>query len=662
MLQNTWLVAAIWATSPAFAVLTPLSTTSTGAATFVLGNSTYYAPATPIASACFSAGTTRQVPLTVFQTNASLVTADTLSDLVQTYLEIDDVWSEEFLKGAIAIPGASAASWDLSAVEWMKEHGVEYIVSSQDSHPWGNSSGIETLHIGAAKCLNPGPYLLSMGQKKLKIQEAYLLHQDKQEAFLFGVVPVPDSTAYTAVDAFVPSGQDAMIPVPSRLYSLQDQRPLAGVRIGLKDIYDLEGIQTGGGSRSYAQVFPPTNQTALPLQKLLDLGAVVIGKTKTSQFAHGADPWQFLDIHYPWNPRGDGYLTAASSSSGSAAAIAAYDWLDITLGSDTRGSVRKPAALVGSYGIRPSWGVMSLSGVIPLADEMDTPGFFARDPALFQKIARLWFADGPFQINETVSSMPKKLLYPVDYFPLQNDAAQQLFESFMDTLNSEFGIVRTPLNFTSTLRKSVSNPQIANLTAFQLNSNRLAEYISYNKVGQPLEEAWAATFPGSGYPPLDPNPRAAFRRSVNLTQEDYEAAVEVKNEFKDFFLSEILKSDPDSCSKSLMILDMGTGGLPSYREQALNSLPGATSLSVTTPGAGPTMPSNYLASTAGCPQIGIPIGQVTYYSYISLQEETMPISVDLVAARGCDGLLLDILNRLTELGVSKTVKTGKVAF
>src|SRR5687768_5547426 len=101
------------------------------------------------------------------------------------------------------------------------------------------------------------------------------------------------------------------------------------------------------------------------------------GKTKTSQFAHGADPWQFVDIHYPWNPRGDGYLTAASSSSGSAAAIAAYDWVDIAIGSDTRGSVRKPAALVGSYGIRPTRNSMNLSGVIPLATEMDTAGFFA---------------------------------------------------------------------------------------------------------------------------------------------------------------------------------------------------------------------------------------------------------------------------------------------
>lgn len=312
--------------------------------------------------------------------------------------------------------------------------------------------------------------------------------------------------------------------------------------------------------------------------------------------------------------------------------------------------------------MRPSWGSMNLSGVIPLADEMDSVGFFARDPVLFHKISTLWFQDSPIPVNNSFSSMPKKLIYPVDYFPLQNDAAQELFNSFMDTLEEEFGMVRTSMNLTTTLHESVSNPAITNVTAFQLSSNRLAEYISYQKVGLPLTEAWGALFPEAGSPPLDPNPRNAFARSVNLTEDDYQVAVSIKNEFQDFFLGEVLRPDPETCSESLMILDMGTGGLPSYREQALNSLPGATGLSITQPVGGQTVPSNYLASMSGCPQVGIPIGQVTYKSYISLQEEVMPINVDLVAAKGCDGLLLKIVERLQEIGIAKTVKTGRMAF
>ncbi|KAB5533501.1 hypothetical protein GE09DRAFT_1227512 [Coniochaeta sp. 2T2.1] len=104
-----------------------------------------------------------------------------------------------------------------------------------------------------------------------------------------------------------------------------------------------------------------------------------------------------------------------------------------------------------------------------------------------------------------------------------------------------------------------------------------------------------------------------------------------------------------------MVLDMGTGGLRSYREQALNALPGATALSATVPAGGPNIPSNYLASTAGCPEVG-------YGSEINLQEEMMPVRVDLVAAPGCDGMLLELTRRLSELGVAKTVRTGRATF
>ncbi|KFA63308.1 hypothetical protein S40285_07637 [Stachybotrys chlorohalonatus IBT 40285] len=639
-----------------------LSSAPSGEITYSLGNLTFYAPVKPVITACLSTDLTEILPLTVFQTNATHITADTLRELMDTYLDFDDVWNEEFLTGAVAFSGTPSTTWDETAVSWMQESGTRYILSVNGSYPTSSDSPLRVLQVPSAHFLPPGPYLASIRPTKIEISQAYRLYRDKNEAFLFGVTSTPGSSAYTPAEAFVPSYQDVWIPVPSRLYYLHDQRELAGIRVGLKDIYDLEGVQTGGGSRSYAEVFPVANETAVPIQKLLHLGAVIIGKTKTSQFAHGADPWQFLDIHYPWNPRGDGYLTAASSSSGSAAAIAAYDWLDITIGSDTRGSVRKPAALVGSYGMRPSWGSMDLTGIIPLAEEMDTAGFFARDPDLFYKISLLWFQDSPISINSNFTKLPKQVIYPVDYFPLLNPAAQDIFDSFLDDLEEEFGILRAPTNFSSTLRDSVSNPQITNLTAFQLSSNRLAEYISYKKVGVPLQNAWSARFPEAGYPPLDPNPRGAFSRSVNLTESDYEAAVDIKDEFEDFFLSEILRPDAESCSESLMVLDMGTSGLPSYREQALNSLPGATSLTITTPGAGQTLPSNYLASMAGCPQIGIPIGQVTYQSYISLQEEVLPINVDLVAARGCDKLLLDILHRLADKGIAKTVKTGRMAF
>ena len=168
--------------------------------------------------------------------------------------------------------------------------------------------------------------------------------------------------------------------------------PLAGMRFGLKDIYNAKGLPTAAGSHAYKLTNEVPMQSAPSVQKLVDLGAIMVGKTRTSQFAHGAQPWEFIDVPYSWNPRGDGYLTAAASSSGSACAIAAYHWLEFTVGSDTRGSVRKPATLVGVYGIRPSHGSMDMTGVVPLSEEMDTAGFFTRHPGVFHQVASQWFA------------------------------------------------------------------------------------------------------------------------------------------------------------------------------------------------------------------------------------------------------------------------------
>ncbi|KAK5676736.1 hypothetical protein LTS10_010499 [Elasticomyces elasticus] len=663
-----FITATLSSTSSALKVL---SSTGDGAFAFTLSNAIYYSPATAVASGCFgntgSCTTPDLLPLTVLATNATTIDAEVLAEVVSTYTEIDDVWSETYLEsGAIFLATSANATLGSSAVSWINSYGIKYLLVTDglDVSSY-NSSSTTVIHVPSGWDLQPGPYTFSFDPSgNAAVRQAYALHRDNYEAFLFGVTTVPNTTAYAPVELFIPSYQDAWIPVPSRLYSIGDSRPLAGIRVALKDIYDLEGVQTGGGSRSYAEVYPVANATAVSMQKMLDLGVVIVGKTKTSQFAHGADPYQFIDIHYPWNPRGDGYLTAASSSSGSAAAIAGYDWIDMSIGSDTRGSVRKPAALVGSYGIRPTWQSMNLTGVIPLATEMDTAGFFVRDPELFLTVAGLWYKDSAVPVNTSFTSLPSTVLYPVDYFPLNNSAAQAVFDSFLDTLEQEFGMTRRTINISATLSAAESlSPGITNATSFQLSSNRLAEYVSYHEVGIPLIEAWNTTFPGAGYPPLDPNPRAAFARSMNLTEEDYEGAVSIKNEFRDYFLANILRPDPNTCSESIMILDMGTGGLPSYREQALNARAGATSLTVTqVPGGGPSVPSNYLASTAGCPEVGIPIGQVAYDSFISLQEEYIPVNVDLVAAPGCDGMLLEIVRRLTELGVAKEVKTGRTAF
>ena len=89
-------------------------------------------------------------------------------------------------------------------------------------------------------------------------------------------------------------------------------------------------------NRAFYAVSSPAQTTAPAIQKLLDAGAVMVGSTKSSSMISREDPVEAVDFQAPFNPRGDGYQSPAGSSSGSAAAVASYDWLDFTVGSDSK--------------------------------------------------------------------------------------------------------------------------------------------------------------------------------------------------------------------------------------------------------------------------------------------------------------------------------------
>ena len=127
------------------------------------------------------------------------------------------------------------------------------------------------------------------------------------------------------------------VAVPSRNYFVpNEKKPLNGVRIAIKDIYDLNGVRTAASSRAFRELYPPRKRTASVIQKLINDGAIIVGKTKTTTFADRELATQdWIDTHSPFNPRGDGYIWGGGSSTGSATAVAAYDWLDLAIGSDS---------------------------------------------------------------------------------------------------------------------------------------------------------------------------------------------------------------------------------------------------------------------------------------------------------------------------------------
>ena len=143
--------------------------------------------------------------------------------------------------------------------------------------------------------------------------------------------------------------------------------PLHGVPIGVKDIYYTRGVRTTACSPILADFVPDFDSTAVA--KLRSAGAIVMGKTVTTEFACGDPP----PTRNPW----DAARTPGGSSSGSAVGVAA-GLFPAALGSQTAGSVLRPAAFNGVVGLKPTLGRISRYGVVPVAQSLDTMGHFAR--------------------------------------------------------------------------------------------------------------------------------------------------------------------------------------------------------------------------------------------------------------------------------------------
>src|SRR5499433_1566727 len=145
--------------------------------------------------------------------------------------------------------------------------------------------------------------------------------------------------------------------------------PLHGIPLGLKDIYETAGVPTTGHSKVMQDHVPKAD--AFSVRKLREAGAVVMGKLATHEFALGGPSFDL-----PWPPARNPWDTSrftGGSSSGTGASVAAGLVLGGT-GSDTGGSIRGPAALCGIAGIKPTYGLSSRCGILPLAFSLDHAG------------------------------------------------------------------------------------------------------------------------------------------------------------------------------------------------------------------------------------------------------------------------------------------------
>ena len=676
-----------------------LSTIEHGDIVFSLGDIPYLALTTTPSAESSGFDGAGNLPFTVVKFDQCSVTADIVDGLINKYLTEDDVISESFLQSVyISTSCEGHASVDSSALDYLSSMGAKNIFTSSSLTCEG------AVTVKGLDHLEPGPYVASISDGVASFSSVYRLYEDRYRTFIFGSVP-SSNDSFNPFSVNIARYQDPLIPVPSRIYSWSDERPFAGLRIAVKDLYDMKGLQTAGGSRAWATITPVANETAPAIQRLIDLGAHLVGKQKTAQFASGANPWDWYDVQYPFNPRGDEWLTCSASSAGAGCSIAAYDWLDHAIGSDTGSSVRRPAAVSGTYGNRPSQGMISLESVQPLGAAQDTAGFFARDPYAFAYFARHWYTSDLHQdtsvtglerltVPKSDVQLPRTVYYTPEYLPVRNPAADALVKDFYNNLTTLLGMTQKTLNLTSILLKneaqgqtnttngnhtilpSLENelPVTVNISTWNNATSLLNTYTQWVEVARPLIDAWSSLYDGR-FPPIDPARRPGWvaRLRDNTTSGEYDAALATKRTFSEWFNTEFLgqgfesiegpeTTTAEECGESaLWIYDIGTGGLPSYRERGLiegNEF--ATYLNYTPP---VTLTSGVnFCSTGGCADFTVPIGQVPYFSNVTRVEEMVPVTLSLVMRRGCDYSLFGLIEKMADVGMLTSVKTGRTAF
>src|ERR1051326_3419178 len=198
--------------------------------------------------------------------------------------------------------------------------------------------------------------------------------------------------------------------------------PLAGLTAAVKDMYDIEGEKTGGGSPEWLATREPAKTHAAAVAKLLAAGTDIIGKTVCDEFFFSLSG---VNAHYgaPVNVRAEGRMPGGSSA-GSAAATAAGA-CDLALGSDTGGSMRVPASFCGVYGIRPTHSRFDLTGAMPMAPSFDVGGWFAASPGTFRKAGSV-LLEGAAR-EEKIASV----LFARDAFHLCDESVGQALRGFV---------------------------------------------------------------------------------------------------------------------------------------------------------------------------------------------------------------------------------------
>jgi len=384
----------------------------------------------------------------------------------------------------------------------------------------------------------------------------------------------------------------AFVPYPDVPVPHAGTGPLSGLYFGVKDLFDVAGYPTGGGNPLVLAMSGIKTANAPTVQKLLDAGAALAGKTVTDELAFSMNG---NNAHFgaPLNGAAPDRITGGSSS-GSASAVSSR-LCDFALGTDTGGSVRAPASHCGLYGIRPTHGRVSLASALALCHSLDTCGWFARDAHSFARVADVL-------LDADTAPLPAapRLLSPADVWGLIAPAVRPAWDGALQQIARTFG----PSTDTGVVLESFD----AMYWAFRYVQGR---------------EAWMTdgAFIERYAPVLGPGVKERFAWSKEVTDAQFVQASQFRERFRQH-LAALLGDDgvlvlptmPDIAP----LRSADEASLEAYRNNAVQML--------------------CIAGLSGFPQISLPLAG----------REGAPLGISLLGPKGSDRSLIAMAEKLAQ--------------
>ena len=359
--------------------------------------------------------------------------------------------------------------------------------------------------------------------------------------------------------------------------------PLAGLRLAVKDLFDLAGVPTGAGNPRWLETHEVPCADAKAVALLREAGAKIVGKTITDELAWSLNG---TNAHYgtPDNPAAPGRVPGGSSS-GSASAVA-MGRADIGLGTDTGGSIRVPASYCGLYGLRPTHGRVSMEGAVPLAPSFDTAGVLTRDPATLR------LAMGVLLEGTAEAGPITRLLVPQDIWAEIPEATREAVMPKVEELG--LAIDHAPLFAESEDAAPLETARVAYAT--------LQAWEAWQTHGEWIE---------ANDPVFGPGVAMRFANAAKLDSADIAAAQRVRS------------------GVTALVRDR----LPQGTALAIPAAPGPAFAIGGSPDREAIVRLTCIAGLSGAPGLAVPAGTV----------DDLPVGLQLVAAPGGDERLLELV-------------------